>query len=384
MILETGLKKAAKRLKQAIEQNEKITLFGDGDPDGVMAVMILEESLELLGKSPEFVFFGNRQKYGHGLGKELVDMMEKKPPGLFVALDCGITNIKGVRALKDIGFDVIIVDHHPALKGMPVADIIVDPEAFDCEDEIQHFCAAGLSFHLARVLLEKEKTISMPQSLSILAMLATISDQVPESEGNEQIIEQGLEALVGVSRPALLFLLERGDLMPSFERQDMQRYVLPVLSSAGSAGYRNHLYNFLKEESFEKVEKTGELLLKKREIQKMLVREIVGETKRKMKIEEPLIFEGAVNWPLYLAARAAGKLSREFGKPVFLYSKEEKESQGSVRLPSELNALELMEPCAKLLINYGGHPQAAGFGLKNTNLVKFKKCLIKTLKAKSK
>ena len=164
----------------------------------------------------------------------------------------------------------------------------------------------------------------------------------------------------------------------------MQRYILPILSSAGSAGYRNHLYNFLKEESFEKVEKTGELLLKKREIQKMLVREIVGETKRKMKPEEPLIFEGAVNWPLYLAARAAGKLSREFGKPVFLYSKEEKESQGSVRLPSEFDALELMKPCDKLLINYGGHPQAAGFGLKNANLVKFKKCLIKTLKAKSK
>jgi len=381
MILETGLKKAAKRLNQAIEQNEKITLFGDGDPDGVMAVIILEEALELLGKRLEFVFFANRQEYGHGLGKELVDMMEKRPPGLFVALDCGITNIKAVKTLKDNGFDVIIVDHHPALKGMPVADIIVDPEAFDCEDEIQHFCAAGLSFHLARVLLEKKEITTMPQSLSILAMLATISDQVPESEGNAQIIKQGLEALVGVSRPALLFLLETGNLMPSFERQDMQRHILPVLSSAGSAGYRNHLYNFLKEESIEKVEETGKLFLKKRELQKMLVREILEEVSRRMESGEPLIFEGDAEWPLYLAARAAGKLSREFEKPVFLYSKEGKESQGSVRLPSEFNALELMEPCAHLLINYGGHPQAAGFGLKNTNLIKFKKCLIASVQS---
>jgi single-stranded-DNA-specific exonuclease len=80
-----------------------------------------------------------------------------------------------------------------------------------------------------------------------------------------------------------------------------------------------------------------------------------------------------------LAARAASKLCRELEKPIFLYWKGKKESQGSVRLPSKFDALELMEPCAKFLINYGGHSQAAGFGLENKNLDKFKACLIKNI-----
>ena len=107
---------------------------------------------------------------------------------------------------------------------------------------------------------------------------------------------------------------------------------------------------------------------------------IVEETQESADISLPIVFGGSKDWPLPLLGTAASKLCGYFLKPTFLYSQARGISQGSVRTPKEIDSIEMMKPCAGLLINYGGHPQASGFGLKNKDIEKFKKCLIENYK----
>ncbi len=367
------MKKGAELVKEAAKSGEKIFLFGDGDLDGVSSVVILEEALNEMGSPPSFVYFGNRQKYRHGLSPPLFDVIRDKGPGLLILLDCGITNVKSVKEAKKEGFKVLIIDHHPAVEGAPEADVIIDPKLEGGKEEI--LCTGGIAFKFTQLLTENEKIL---KEASILAMLATLSDQMPWEGENEMIIEKGLFNLETTERVFFNFLIQENELNSPFTQGNAERGIISVLSAAHQKDYKSQLYKVLKLNSWQKARQVGDLLIRRNELQKQRVEEIIWEVQKEA---EPasLIFEGDKDWPLFLAARAASYLVKEFKVPVFLYNRGEKESQGSVRGPSEINVVELMKPCRELLLNFGGHPRAAGFGLKNENLNKFKDCLEKQL-----
>ena len=95
--------------------------------------------------------------------------------------------------------------------------------------------------------------------------------------------------------------------------------------------------------------------------------------------KESIIFEGDDDWDFIIISPVASILCKNFGKPTFIFKKLDKESQGTVRVPSGIDSVSLMEKCAELLITFGGHPQASGFRINNRNLEKFKRCLIENL-----
>ncbi len=360
-------------VEETVRSGEKIFLFGDGDLDGISSVVILEEVLAELGSPPSFVYFGNRQKYRHGLSLPLFEVIRDKGPGLLILLDCGVTNKKSVKEAKKEGFKVLIIDHHPAVEGEPEADVIIDPKLEGEKEEI--LCTGGIAFKFAQLLTENEKVL---KEASILAMLATLSDQMPWEGENEKIIEKGLSNLEDTERVFFKFLIQENDLTPPFTQGNAERGIISVLSAAHQRDYESQLYKVLKLNSWSKARRVGDLLIQRNQLQKQRVEEIIGEVQKEA---EPasLIFKGDKDWPLFLAARAASYLVKEYKVPVFLYNRGKEESQGSVRGPSKIDVVELMKPCRDLLLNFGGHPRAAGFGLKNENLNKFKDCLEKQL-----
>jgi len=109
------------------------------------------------------------------------------------------------------------------------------------------------------------------------------------------------------------------------------------------------------------------------------VREIEFTAEKRIKEKELIIFQGDASFDVVLDGIVASNLCKQYEKPVFLYKKMKEESQGTVRAPKETDAVQLMKNCSELLLTFGGHPQAAGFRIKNENLEKFKKCLIKNL-----
>ncbi len=382
-----GIEKAGSVIEKAAEREEVVYLFGDGDLDGIASVLIMERALkDKVRLAPPL--FSDREKQGYGLSEPYLELLASKKPGLIILFDCGTGNRKEVQKIKKMGFSVVIVDHHKPVGPVPKASAIVNPK-MEQESPWINLCAAAVTDHLARFVLGQGITESDDNFFSVLACLATISDQMVRDEINEEIVEKGVQALVQTNNPVLTALREAIPDVQGITAERIERYVTPLLSSAS----QTTTYLLLREKSekagarssasekshYETAAKVVDLLQQKRELQRERVEEIVEEVQDRMDLKAPLIFEGDKDWPLFLAARAASKLVNEFDKPVFLYNRGEETSQGSARAPSEYDLLEMMRPCSRILINWGGHTPAAGFGLKNKDLEFFERCLAKNL-----
>ncbi len=376
-----NLKKVSKRVLAAIKSKENIILYGDSDLDGISSVIILKEAIENLGGGVKTVYFPDREKDGYGMNKKALSSLKKYSPALLITLDCGIGNFEEAKIAKKLGFEVIIIDHHEILGGIPDASIVVDPKQPGDKYPFKQFAAVGLAFRLSELLLGKKMTIALRKNFLELAAMATIADMMPRIADNKKIIEEGLSSLRESWRPGIQALLN----IKSFNSLNFIQQVSKMNSLLNIPDVKEGLpatFRLLTFSDIKKAEKLAEKLLQKNIEKREKIREIVFflEEKISESPEEPVIFEGSPEWSLILLGTAASIISQRYQKPVFLYKKGDKESPGSIRTPSGFNVVEAMRRCSENLITYGGHPQAAGFRIKNENLEEFKECLIKYFK----
>jgi len=373
-----NLKKAAGRIQKAVKKKERIVLYGDADLDGTTSVIILEETIKNLGGTVSAFYFPDREKEGYGLTKKALDFLKDKAPALLIVLDCGIGNVKEVSLANKIGFKVIIVDHHEPLDKLPLAEIIVDPKQKGDKYPFKKLACAGVAFKLSEAVLGKKMTNSLRKNFLELTAIATIADMMPKESENKIFIEQGLSFLEDSWRPGIKAFLEEFKDCP-----DIYQKVSKVISILNIRDVENNLPASFRLMTCSSVQEAKEMIrefLEKTETRKNKLEEMMAEIEKRISSnEEPIIFEGNNDFELMLVSSAASILCRKYGKPVFLYKIMERESQGTVRTPKEVNGVSLMKKCSDLLMTFGGHAQAAGFRVKNENLEKFKSCLIKNL-----
>ncbi len=373
-----NLKKAASRILKAIQKKERIILYGDADLDGTTSVIILKETIKTLGGNISAFYFPDRETEGYGLTEKGLDFLKKESPALIIVLDCGIGNLKEVKLAKKIGFKVIIVDHHETLDKLPEAEIIVDPKQKSDKYPFKKLACVGIAFKLSEAILGKKMTESLRRNFLEMTAIATVADMMPKESENKIFIEQGLSYLESSWRPGIRAFLE------SFkEYSDINQKVSKIISILNIRDVKESLpasFRLLTCSSLEKAEKIIGELLEKSEVRREKMEEMMAEVEKRLtEKEESIIFEGDTIFELTLISSIASILCRKYLKPVFLYKKMEKESQGTVRTPKETNGVSLMRNCSELLLTFGGHAQAAGFRVKNENLEKFKSCLIRNI-----
>lgn len=370
-----NLKKAAERIKKAVKNKEGIILYGDADMDGVSAVIILKEAIRNLGGEIVSIYFPDRETEGYGINKDALNYLKEQAPALFIAVDLGIGNFEEVKIAKKLGFEVLIVDHHETLGKLPLASIIVNPKQKGDRYPFKNFAAAGVVFKLTEVLLGEKLTPALRNNFLELVALATIADMMPEQKDNLEFLNWGLASLKSTFRPGLKIFIECNE---NGSRQIAQR-IISACHAGGTKDHVNEGYLLLTSKSLEEAEVLAKELSEKSYTRHSRIQEIVHEVEERIskKSGEPIIFEGSKDWPILMAGPAASKICNVYKKPVFLYSQKEKCSQGAVRTPKGIDGVKPMIRCAKILETYGGHPQAAGFRVRNKNLEKFKKCLVK-------
>jgi len=370
-----NLDRAAERIRTAVKNNERIILYGDSDLDGIASVVILEEAIKNLGGNITCAFFPDRENDGYGINVNALELLKDKAPALFITLDLGIGNLKEIDYANKIGFEVLIVDHHETLFGVPNALIIVDPKQKDDHYPFKGLANIGITFNLCQELLGDKISKNLKDSFLELAALATIADMVPQTDQNAEIIEEGLRSLKNTFRPALRAFLDifgEGNVFESFLPK-----IISALNAAESVNYQNESYSLLTCPSLAKCKEMAQGLLNKNQYKQQQVKNIIQEIERRISQNpaSPIIFEGDPAWRLTLAGPVASIICQKYEKPVFIFKKLSAESCGSVRNPKNTNSVEAMKTCADFLITYGGHAQASGFRLKNENLDKFKTCL---------
>ena len=372
-----NLKKAADRIRKAVKNKEKIILYGDADLDGITSVIILADSIKNMGGDVASVYFPSRENEGYGITKTALDSLKGFSPALFLTLDCGISNFEEVGQAKKMGFEVVIIDHHEILDKLPEASIIVDPKQKGDKYPFKGLAAAGIVYKLSQVLLKDKFTDSLKKNFLELTALATIADMMPQESDNKEIIEEGLSFLRNTWRPGLRVFFEIEEIKDSGTFREASQKIISALNMVEVKDHFPETYLLLTADSLKDIKVKAENLLSKRGEKQQEIREIAEEVESRLlkKIKEPIVFEGNSTWLLSLLGAAASRICRQHQKPTFLFRKQGEESRGAVRVPAGINAVEMMKKCSKHLLNYGGHPQAAGFRVKNEDLEKFKECL---------
>ena len=205
-LLLPGMDKAVARLRQAVEEGERVGVFGDFDVDGITGTAIMSEGLESLGACP-LPYIPQRANEGHGLSRGAIDSLIDAGATLIVTVDCGITDADEVAYASDRGVDVIITDHHVPPAGLPNAVACVNARLPGSEYPFAELCGAGLALKVIHGL-HRAWQVPFDPALLELASLGSVADLVPLLDENRYLVSEGVERLKQTRRPGLLALYE--------------------------------------------------------------------------------------------------------------------------------------------------------------------------------
>ena len=199
--------KAVERILTAVKNNERITIFGDYDADGVPATALLATVFTWIGFTNFDIYIPDRHNEAFGLSNEAVKKFSDGDTKLIITVDCGITDTEEVKLASDLGIAVIITDHHLPPAELPPAVAVIDPKRANCNYPNKNLCGTGVAYKLAQALLAKGEFKNVNDGrekwLLDLVALATVADMVPIVGENRALVHFGLTVLAHNRRPGL-------------------------------------------------------------------------------------------------------------------------------------------------------------------------------------
>jgi single-stranded-DNA-specific exonuclease len=390
----SNLRAAVTRIEQAIAATESVVVFGDYDVDGVTSTVQLVSMLRTLGLEPRFCV-PRRLDEGYGLSRDAIDRVcDGDIPQLFIALDCGTNAHEPIAYLRELGCDVIVVDHHQTKTEAPQGCIFVNPHVNDAESAPwRNLCTAGLVFKLLHGLLKSRREaedplvegIQLKDYLDLVAM-GTVADLVPLRQENRILSWFGLRHLRANGRTGIRALAEVSGIDSSQEMtsSDISFKLAPRINASGRlADAALPIGLLLSDDRGACKEIAQELDAMNRERQ-TIERGIAAEAERRAAVEfadEPGIVLFGEDWHAGVVGIVASRVSRHFHKPCVILGADGDETHGSGRSVAMVNLVHVFQRCADLLGHWGGHPMAAGVSLPTANVEAFTARYLESLKA---
>ncbi|NBB78750.1 MAG: single-stranded-DNA-specific exonuclease RecJ [Verrucomicrobia bacterium] len=389
-----NLKAAVERIEQAIEAKESVVVFGDYDVDGVTSTVQLVSMLRSLELEPRFSV-PRRLDEGYGLSRDAINrIFGGETPQLFIALDCGTNAHEPIAYLRELGVDVIIVDHHQTKTEAPQDCIFVNPHVNDPEDAPwRDLCTAGLVFKLLHGLLKQRREVEDPRVKGIqlkdyldLVAMGTIADLVPLHQENRILSWFGLRHLRANGRSGIKALAEISGIDSGQEMAgaDISFKIAPRINASGRLADAALPIDLLLQDDYSICRGMAqELDTINRERQK-IERGMAKKAELRAATEfadEPGIVLFGDDWHPGVVGIVASRVSRHFHKPCVILGAEGDEAKGSGRSVASVNLVEVFQRCAHLLGHWGGHPMAAGVSLRAADVDAFKQCYLEALKS---
>jgi len=366
--------KAVDRIIKAIENKEKVIIYGDYDVDGITSITVLKKFLEERGiEVAEHI--PNRLEEGYGLNIESIKEIAKDNYTLMITVDCGISGLEEVKYAKELGIETIITDHHEPLEELPEAIAIVDAKIKTSKYPFRGLAGVGVVFKLIQAIgiklgLEEKEYLKFLD----LVCVGTISDIVPLVDENRVIAKLGLK-LVEVTKNHGLAALLKAAGYKNIDSNSVSFGIAPRINACGRMGYQEEALNlFLSENSKEAeilTEKLNNYNKQRQEIEKRIFEEAtrkIEETKN-----ESAIVLGEDNWHHGVIGIVASKITEMYFKPTILICFEEEFGKGSGRSIQGFDLHNALCKSSEYLEKYGGHEMAVGLSLKRDNFQNFKK-----------
>lgn len=383
----TGAEKAASRILQAIEQQEKILIFGDYDVDGITASSILLAALMPLGANINY-FLPSRQKDGYGLSVDAVKRAHHSGYHLIITVDNGITALSAAQKALDLGVDLIITDHHRPLEQLPHALAIINPNQPACSYPFKDLAGVGVIFKLITLIYELKNITQLPPKLYELLMLGTIADIAPLIGENRFWVRHGLTKVAQHPSHALTVLANNANLTKSLlTALDIGFMLAPQINALGRMSNPREAVKFLISSDQAEVDRIGQILKTMNDERKKLERSIYEEIEEAILNKsidlatEHVIIAASANWPPGIIGLVAGKIMQNYGRPTLLFHLDHGIAKGSCRSIPQFNIFDALQANQDLLISFGGHSFAAGLKISLDNLPKLKERLEEQLLA---
>lgn len=375
------MNRAVERIKRALRQNEKITVFGDYDADGVCGAAILSEFFKKIGACFD-TYIPDRSREHFGLSLQKVKDFRESGTKLLITVDCGVTDYDEIQLANSFGIDAIILDHHIVPPRWPEAYAIIDHKHPE-ETYPEHVLSgAGLAFKIVQALVKTEiPTLShgWEKWLLDLVAIAAVADMVPLAGENRALVSYGLRVLKKTRREGLKALFTLREMNPrDADIETISHFIAPRINAASRMDHANTAFALLTTEHEEEARWLARRLEEKNEERKKIVEEIISDLHEKISgstIIPSVIFEGSAEWPAGVLGLAAARLVETYNRPVFLYAANEELIKGSCRAPKGGNVVELMAGTGSMFTDFGGHSLSGGFSALPENISALKEKL---------
>jgi len=375
--------RALERIQRALATHEHITVFGDFDADGVTSTALVARALRMLGHPGDALdyYIPHRLLEARGLSREALDQVKARGTSLVITTDCGSSDLEEVLYAKTLGIDIIITDHHHPPEQLPQAYAMINPWRPDCTYSERYLCGVGIAFKLAQALFRAHRREQEVHELLDLVAIGTVGDIAYLLGENHTLVRLGLQQLNHTQNAGLRALIQTANLQAGTIRERDISYVLaPRINAAGRMKHASIAFQLLttgNDEAARDYAQELEQLNQSRQQQTEELMKLVREQAQSQSNEQVVLVYGDKDtWPEGIIGLVAGKLSEEIKRPVFVLSRDTVSSRGSARSHGGFNIIEALRERADLFERHGGHAQAAGFTIANSNIEELRKHLL--------
>lgn len=375
--LMAGMKEAVERLVLALERKERVCIWGDYDVDGTTGTAVLVAFLREIGADPQY-YIPHRIHEGYGLNSEGLRRLKSLGAQLVISVDCGISNHPEVEVARELGIDIVIVDHHELPLKIPSAVAIINPHRTDCAFPDKSLSAAGLAFYLVIGLRAKlretgwfgdGKVPDIRRYLDIIA-LGTIADMVPLKGVNRVLTRRGLMELGGTTRPGVLALKQVAGVSEGKVGAGQVGFRLgPRINAAGRMDVGLKVVEMLTTDSHEDALRIAQELddhnRERQQMEASVLKEALSQIKADPEFEgRYTIVLASEGWHPGVLGIVASRVVERFHRPTVVIGFDQEKGKGSARSIRGFHMVEGLKQCADFLEGFGGHEFAGGLTIR--------------------
>jgi single-stranded-DNA-specific exonuclease len=369
-----SMKQAVERIQKALNQREKIRIYGDYDADGVSSTSLMIYLLRQLEADFDY-YIPHRANEGYGLNSAALEHAEKHGISLIITVDTGISSFDEIQYAAGLGIDVIVTDHHEPPEQLPEALAIINPKQPNCPYPFKQLAGVGVAFKLAHALLGR-----VPEELLQMAVIGTVADLMPLINENRLIVKLGLEQIrqrscIGIKALCGVAGIQHKEITATH----IGFTLAPRINASGrldSAKDAVKLLTAMNEQEAEDLAFRLDQLNKERQ---RIVEDIAADALHLVETRmadslDPVIVLEQEQWNVGVIGIVASKLLEKFYRPVIILSinPESGLAKGSARSIKGFDIYKALTECSEWLEHYGGHEAAAGMTIHRDHIPKFR------------
>lgn len=374
------MEKACQRVLTAMENGEKITVFGDYDADGVTSTALLYSYLSSQGASVDY-YIPDRTGEGYGMNNHAIEALKERGTSLIITVDNGISAISEIEYAKALGIDVVVTDHHRVGDSLPDAVAVVDPHREDSVCEFSEWAGVGVAFKLI-CAVDGSDGYGLLEEYGDIVALGTVADIVSLKGENRIIVRSGIAFMNaalndGTMRKGLKALLDICDNSGEINSSVLAFRLAPRINAAGRMGSAERGLKLLLSDN------DGEAEALAKEVsdvnaQRQSTEASITEAAIEIIENDPNIKYGKVivvsgkDWHQGVIGIVASRLAERYSKPAIVISETDGIAKGSGRSIEGFSLFDALSYCAPLLVQFGGHVLAAGMSIEAEKIGEFR------------